>query len=70
MEIYLKNYFLQINIKNKNQTIWEVFGLVWDDKSEEIEKLNSKIDELAKWFYYENDSIPDDWEEEKQGRLI
>ncbi len=56
--------------KENNKTIWEIFWIDNKDKSIEIKKINSQIDELANWFYYENDTIPEDYEEEKQGRLI
>lgn len=58
------------NWKEEWKSIWEIFGLDNEDKTKEIKKLNSEIDKLAKWFYYENNSVPEDYEEEKQGRLV
>ena len=56
--------------KAKNKAIWEILGLNDKTNDTKINKLNSEIDKLAKWFYYENKSIPEDYEEEKQGKLI
>jgi hypothetical protein len=60
------------NFKNwiiEKKSIWEIFGLE-EKKDNEIEKINKEIDELSNWFYYENDTTPEDWVEEKQGRLV
>jgi hypothetical protein len=32
--------------------------------------LNLEIDELSKWFYYENESVPEGFEKGKQGELV
>lgn len=55
------------NWKEENKSIWEILGLENKDNSKEIDKLNLEIDELARWFYYENNSVPEDWEEEVGG---
>ena len=77
VKIWNKEYFgfdnfkdILITWKREWKNIWKIFGLDNEDKTEEIKKLNFEIDDLAKWFYYENDSIPEDYEEDKQGRLI
>jgi type I restriction-modification system DNA methylase subunit len=56
--------------KEENKNIWEILGLDDWKNTDEIKKINSEIDELSKWFYYENDSVPDDYVEDKQGRLV
>lgn len=54
----------------ETKSIWEIIWIIKDDNSKEIKKINSQIDILAKRFYYENKNIPEDFEEEKQGRLV
>jgi hypothetical protein len=61
---------LKQSVENsENKSIWEIFWIEERNDRTEIEKLNSEIDELAKWFYYENDSVPEDWVEDKQCRF-
>ncbi len=66
VKIWDKEYFWFDDFKEKlenwkaeNKTIWEIFWLNSWDNSWEIKKINSEIDELAKWFYYENKSVPE-----------
>ena len=56
-----------ISWKEENKSIWEILGLDSDDNDKEVEKLNAEIDELSKWFYYENSNVPDDYIEEVGG---